>query len=645
MNPTRAGRLQKAGLPTWQGFVVEHGHRVPVTWLAHVLGKSPEDILRVRRSGACVRRVASRTFAELFSLWHGRSPGDEDWPRPGKRAGGGYEWHPPELALLATQVGRYSAAEIARVLTVRLRALTGDRKAVRTRTAVQGRIHLIGLQSTDVLGGITVADAGKEVQSRQIVYQAIRKGELCTYRAGRLLVIDRADWQTWRSRRLPPPEGYVQLATLKPLLSAGSDKLAEYAANGYIETAIRCFPMKGGVSSSARGTWYIAQEVADRLIADRLAGRRMPWFGKPMLSNLKSTYRLFHQRQHPRTCDDCRRIWGPAGAPSSFEEFMQRYPALDHGAKRHLTRPWVPGLTIPETARHCASSAAIVRRAIANGMIAASLHQGRHYVSKTDATRWRARRCPAGEGSKSWISLATARKLYGFSTRELKEFVAARRLRSMQPAAGPGRGQVYVLRHQCAQIRERQGFTLDEAAKRAGVSTARMHMLLTGANWRRVDDHVPLETLRTVLKRLKSSAGVTVAQAASNLGVQESTVRAHIEAGTIRVQMAKWGSGEPLITPPMLARLRGALASGELPVRFDRESWCSLSEATTLAGVSTGTLGKWASAGEINRIHRKGRWLYERASVMNRARSYWSTCRLKRAVLPSWLCAAIDKAA
>ena len=45
--------------------------------------------------------------------------------------------------------------QIAGALTARLRERTGDPAAERTVVAVQVRINLIGLQSGDVLGGIT----------------------------------------------------------------------------------------------------------------------------------------------------------------------------------------------------------------------------------------------------------------------------------------------------------------------------------------------------------------------------------------------------------------------------------------------------------------------------------------------------------
>jgi len=159
------------------------------------------------------------------------------------------------LALLASLVGQISQAEIAEVLTARLREKTGDPEAERTKTAVQVRTNQIGLQTTDVVGGLTTAEAAREIGSFAIVNQMIDKGELPTHRIGRLHVIPHAAWQEWKSKRVFPPTGYVQLSTIKDALGIKSDKLSEYARMGLIPTAIRCNPYgtRGRRRSLGRG--------------------------------------------------------------------------------------------------------------------------------------------------------------------------------------------------------------------------------------------------------------------------------------------------------------------------------------------------------------------------------------------------------
>lgn len=632
-----AGAAEQA--PTaadWQAFVLAHGRGAQARDIAAVLGRQETEIKRVRNTGACARGGPVRSFGELFALWHGRPPEDGDWPIPEPGPAGSYEWQVPELALLATQVGQVGVRELAMLLTERLRALTGDPTACRTPSAVQSRIALLGLQTRDVVGGLTVAEAGRELGSRTIVQEAVRNGALKTRRVGSVLLIPRADWAAWKSRRTAPPEGYVRLASLKPIICPGTDKLAEYANMGYVPTAVRCFPMQGGVPSSSRGTWFISPEVAEQLLADRRAGRPLPWYGKPTSSNLRQTFRLLQERMHPANCPECRKIWGQAGAPKTYDDYVRRYPPLEHGAKRHLTRPWTPGLSVADTARHCNTTAAMVRRAIENGVLAVQLVDGKQFVTRTDATRWRARRCPSGEGAKSWIALETAERCYLFTRKELKALIAARRLRWKVGADGSMRGKVYVLRQQCSELRARAGFELPDAAARAGISVARLRELLAGAHWRQAGERVPLETLKTVIKRLHSSTGLSIAEAAAELGVEVGWVSARVEDGTIRLTRDKWGSQEPRVTPPMMQRLRGALGQPAAQP-LDQSGWYGMGEATADAGVSPATLVKWAEAGEVERREVNGRWRYRRESLRARAERYWATCRFKRAPRPAWL--------
>jgi hypothetical protein len=321
---------------TWQQFVVEHGQYASEQHLALVLGVAQLEIRRVRQTGACRARPRRTAlgFDELFSLWHCRSATEADWPAPRRtsRRGGAYEWLAPELELLARLVGVLSVAEIAALLTTRLRELTGDPLAARTKNTVQIRINLLGLQSgTDLVGGLTTRAAAARVGRVSLINQAIHNKDLRTIRVGKRHVIPRDEFERWLSTREEPPAGWVPLASLRQPLGISSDsKLPEYAALGYIPDARR---VKG--IGTARGVWFIPPAVADSILTDAKAGRPMPWHGKPLPCNQRAMWRKWHQRKHVR-CRTCRAIWGCA-APRTFDAFCQRYASLTIGQKRHLT--------------------------------------------------------------------------------------------------------------------------------------------------------------------------------------------------------------------------------------------------------------------------------------------------------------------
>jgi hypothetical protein len=116
----------------WERFVVDHGHQALGSDLAFILRRSIDDIDCLRAAGVCSKGGRRKTFMELFCLWRGRDPTDEEWPSPRKSGHGQYEWQPPELGLLASLVGRLGKEEIAQVLTERLRRITGDQTACRS---------------------------------------------------------------------------------------------------------------------------------------------------------------------------------------------------------------------------------------------------------------------------------------------------------------------------------------------------------------------------------------------------------------------------------------------------------------------------------------------------------------------------------
>ena len=619
---------------TREAFIIAHGARASAHDVASVLGLRVDDVVRVRATRPCVAQAKPKTFAELFTLWHGRAPEEADWPAPRMAQSGHYEWQAPELALLATLVGQLGIADICEVLTQRLRQRTGNAFAERTKNAVQTHINDIGLQSTDVVGGITISEAARQIGSLAIVQRAVANKVLGGRRVGRLWVIPHEQWVRWKARRLPPPDDYVRLSTLREPMGIKSDKLSEFARMGYIPSAQRFNPCGGGPSTKW-GTWFIERSIAAKLLADRRTGLPMPWHGKAISDNLRVTYKLWQARAHPPPCKTCKGIWGKRGAPKTFDDYANRYPPLAHGAKRHLTRVWSRGLLISEVASLVPCSESRVRRAIANGALSATRHGKTPYVSRTDATRWRARKCPTGASEKSWITLETASEQYLFTVSELRRFIADKTLASKTGTNGAMRGRKYVLRHQCGQLREQLGFSEAVAARRAGVSVASLRKLLEGVNWRRANG-IPLATLQAVIKRTKSRCGFTVDETASAVGQTSDWVQARIADGTVKVKMSKW-SERKYLTASMVKRLRLVVNKPATSDKHIGAQWLGLGQAAIEAGVSVTTLNCWGAALELPRRKMPCGWRYLRDDVRSRARRYWETIHFHRAAMPKWI--------
>lgn len=628
-------------LSAWEVFVIENGWKARGYELAAVVGQPVEAILRLRDTGACSQFSKPKGFAELFALWHGRDPQEDDWPAPRKMKtrGGTYEWQPPEVALLASLVGVISQLAISEVLSERLRQKTGDQDAERTPNAVQVRTNQIGLQTSDVVGGLTISEAARDIRSFSIVQNAVEKGELATRRLGRLHVIDYVAWETWKSKRVFPPPDYVRLSSLREPLGIKSDKLPEFAGMGLIPTAIRCNPYGAKGPSTQFGTWWISSATAAQLIADRRAGREMPWHGK-YTNNLRTTYKLWEKRKHPTACETCAEIWGKQGVPFTFEDYSARYPDLAHGAKRHLTRPWSPGLTLDEVATKADRTVEEVRKAVENGVLTATILDAVQYVSRTDATRWIARKCPDGESARSWISLKTASDYYLFTVRELRRFIDAEELK-IKTARVAGGSVEYVLRQQCAELREKIGFTEDQAARRLGITVDRFKRLLEGVDWRSAEK-IPLVTIQAVRKRLESKHGYAISEAAAAIGESEAWVNEQLDRGVARVSRATWDRRRRYLTEPMLQRLRAAAAQPADAEKLGPE-WLSPGEAAIEAGVSQTTLNAWATKCELAFREYKGVRHYHREAVRARARTYWQTVRFHRAMLPAWLQRSTEK--
>lgn len=625
---------------TWQRFIVEFGRGIPGHYLAAIV-EQPVAAVRKARAGIAIggahgttRRAVAPAFVDLFTRWRGRAPQANDWPSPLRCGHGGYQWLPPEDELLASLVGRLSKPEIAQILTARLRTTTGNATAARNIEAVQIRINKLGMQATDVVGGITVQQAGDEIGSLEIIRNAVRTGALATHRVGRLIVIPHEAWQRWKATRDIAPPGYIHLASLREPLGISSDsKLPEFAAAGYIPTAIRCNPARPGVHNGRFGTWYIDPKVGRQLVADRRSGRPMPWHGKPLLGNLKHSHARWVARQHPATCATCQTIWGAAGAPQTFADYCARYPALAHGAKRHLTMPWKPGLKPAEVAQQAQRPYQQVIDAIQSGALRAS-KDGRSYrITQTDATRWIARRCASGHGKGSWISIPTAGRWYDFSRQEVEQFIADGRVN-----ARCHNGRRLVMRQQLAELRQDIGYTESQAAAKVGVTVPALRVLLDGVHWRQ-PGLIPLATVQAVIKRAHSQQGCTIAEAAAVLSKPETWVQDRIKDGTIRVTRARWDRRRIYITAPMFERLKAAAQHDVAPKPELPSTWINLAAAARLAGVSATTVNAWRLAGDVRtKPATKGIGSrFARVSIMARARRYWKTCRYHRAPPPEWL--------
>lgn len=539
--------------------------------------------------------------------------------------------------MLASLVGQIGMRDIMDVLTRRLRRVTGDPTAERTRLSIRSRMAIIGLQGGDLLGGLTTRQAAQDIGSSAIVHHAIRLRQIQPIRVGHRLVIPAKAWQEWKAGKVFPPRGFVQLASIREALGIKSDaKLPFWAAEGYIPTAIRCTPLCTHRAGTTKfGTWYVDPKVARKLVADRRAGRPMPWHGKPDLGNLQVTFKLWTKRKHPKHCETCTEIWGQEGAPTTFDDYVRRYPPLEHGAKRHLTRTWTPGLTVKGLSLDAGCSVSQIHRAIASGQLQPKSYDGVLYVARTDAARWKGRGCPVGDRVSSWITLETAAERQDFPLTELRAFVASGELPSKTRESEANRGAMMVSRHAVVTLREQIGYTEAQAARKVGVSIPRLRTLLNGVGWRGTCA-IPLVTVQAVIKRFESRCGYTVEEAARELSTSVDWVEERINDGTVRVSRAKWDQRRRYLSEPMMERLR--LAQRQPGRKAERLSsdWILLSAAATLAGVSPTTLGNWERAGEIHPRWSSRGMCYHKAAVMARARTYWKTCRFKRAQRPAW---------
>lgn len=609
----------------WQDFVLEHAQGLRHDATAHIVGVTEQEVRQIRyQAGASNCRRLER-FAEVFKLWHGRDPQDSDWPVP-RREGSSrcYQWHPPELALLVSQIGLLGPNEIATLLTHRLRKVTGDPRAARSRSAVMVRIQQLGLQVSDLQGAITVAEAAHQLRGRTPIDKAIKRGELVARRVGKYLALDLRSWKAWLEKRDIAPPGSVRLSTLKGPLGIKSDKLSEWARAGLIPDTVRV-NLCGDGPTTQFGTWFILETTAKRLIADRAAGRPMPWAGKPYASNLATTWALYSKRRHHESCPDCSRIWSGLPAPRNLEEFSERYPPLTLSAKRHLTSNLSRGFTVMAAASYASCKTADVSAALRKGL----LKRTRGRITLAELQAWMGKGRPTGRTPLQWIAEETAMQRYGVTRQELRQI--------QEITSRESNGVREYSRVQCAE-HFGPDYTRIRAARVLGVTPHKLDALCNGLEWQR-HDIVTQSMMIQLRRRMEHSQGDTPTSAAKRLSVPLASVQAAIDEGVIEPLRSSHDAALLIITPPMLRVLRAHLRKPSLP---KPPPGLTLMEASRHAGVSTATLLKWCNDGEVRyRGAQPGR-VYDPASVEARAREYWANARSGRQYdkrRPSWISA------
>lgn len=608
----------------WREFILEHGFKARTDHLSAAVGQPVDAIRRLRAKASC-RRHKPLDFPALFHLWHGRAPRSDEWPPPALRSSQrSYEWLTPEITLLTDLVGRVSKQEIVRILTTRLRRVTGDQRARRSPDAVQAMANGLGLRIREVRSGLTVTEAARRVGSRAIINYEIYQGRLRTFRIGRLHVIPLATFEAWQEGRRTPPTGWVRLASVKAPLGIKYDKLAEYASLGYVPHAVK----------AQDRCWYIPPSGARQLVRDARSGKPLPWHGKPLPSNLRQTWRKWRDRQH-RHCPSCRQIWGAQSAPRSFEEFCRRYPPLSHGAKHHLTYRQLPGLTTAEAGRLAGVPAHDVARAIRNGLLPGSQRGRRWIIKKADLTRWIARKRPAAINTQTTLSITTAIERYGLSRRRILSAIRSNRLKLVTIANGPARGEQYLLRHQVAEFAKSEGYTLAEATRRVGISPYRLKQLLHDLNWRS-KKRVPFATVRVVKQRLTTPWAHSLDEAARVLHRPLRWIRTQIRKGVVRPSRSRADRRRLTLSEATIRKLAG-IRNHRATRRVLHGEWWLLSQAAHYAGVSNSTLINWNHDGRVNTRPSPHGTLYSRRTIERQARRYWAQVRFKRAITPKWL--------
>ncbi len=629
----------------WETFVAEHGWHVRSHYLAAIVGVSELEINRLRSKSVLRRRKKALPFTEIFRLWHSRWPKDHEWPAPQRRgAGGTYEWQTREITLLISLAGRVGPDTIAKTLSERLRKLTGDPKASRSKQNVIGALARFGGAASDLVDGISIREAAAEFGSTAGIRSAIQSKELHAYKIGRLFCIPKEAWEKWKASREKVPDGFIRLASLKEPLSIKSDKLAEFARAGLVPGA-RCIKRSGAPGPTSQyGTWYIPKNMAKKLVADRRKGRPMPWHGAPNKSNLQATFRLWEKRRHPADCDQCKRIWGRKGAPRGFAEYTERYVDLSRMDKLHLTKKrWQPGLNLHSAARMAACSHVEIRSAVKNRLLRARRHRNNIHLLPKDVMAWRKKGCPTSPKSRSFISVSTARKWYFFSDKELRRFIKRGLVSSFISKSPATWNQPMLAKVDLRLLREKEGFTIDMASKVVGVCREEVRRLMRECGYRVRKKNISIDAVYIMREKYRDRTyralpGVTLQEASERANASLAWVRARIADGTVKVLRDTQDRRRLYLTEPMMKRLLAYQRGYKRKYRHDG-SWLTLDQACIEAGVTVGTFNDWYNAGEIATRQFRHGLRYSRETVRKRAKQYWAQTRWLRAKKPAWLIA------
>lgn len=160
--------------------------------------------------------------------------------------------------------------------------------------------------------------------------------------------------------------------------------------------------------------------------------------------------------------------------------------------------------------------------------------------------------------------------------------MASGALKSKTGTHGAMRGIVYVSKAQCAKLREEIGFTEQEAARRAKITVPQLQDALHGVDWRGTGA-IPLATVQAVIKRLQSSPGCSIAEAARAIGKDAAWVEDRIRDGTVRTLRTKHAPGRLYLSEPMIRRLRAAGIAPRAQT-VPQAGWLRLGEAALEAG-------------------------------------------------------------
>lgn len=601
---------------TWQTFVVTYGYDADGHELGAAVGQSVDAIERVRVGGKC-QHGPRREFSELFTLWHGYAPTEADWPPP-RRFGDTYEWQAPELAIVASLVGRSSTRQIAAVLTARLRRVTGDPAACRPAARVIAAMQKVGLSTHDLLGGLSTTDAAVRAHtSTNLIYQEIRRGKLKTFRVGHRLVIPVAALDAWKASRLPePPKGWIKLWDIRHQLgfSGVGEGLSWKARKGLIPQALFCAGFR----------WWIPPAVAHDLLRRKKLGLAMPWRGHVEPTTARRSFELWQSRRHAH-CAECAAIWNTVGGePRTFEVFYPRWMQIPEDRKRHLTAP--DGLSATRAADLYGFERHTLTLAIANGIVPATRVGAKYVITRADLQRWLKRRT-----SHQPLTLLHAASRAGIPLSAVRAAIRRGEVKTVRRHDGrPGLHAREVMRLRVS----RGGLSVSEAATRCEVSVPTFLKDAQAHGWIK-GQTITVAFVRHLAKRRNAGWQLTFEAAAQRLGVSLDWIERAIEQGHLAILRGVDARRR------LVGRKRvDALRRTGLPIlteRVETEGWLLLTQTRALAGVSVTTVLRWKTLGWLTTKPAHRGVYFSDTSLRAAARRHWAAKRYRFKQAPAWL--------